>query len=104
MLVKHISCDSKCKFDGMACNSNQKLKNGTCQCEFNNYQTFKKDYSWNPSPCNSENGKYLGSISDDSKSVCDEIINVTNSISTNVLDVVSINSDCKIGCDILHTV
>ena len=25
-LVKHISCDCKCKFNGMACNSNQKME------------------------------------------------------------------------------
>ena len=43
-----------------------------------NYQTSREDYRWNPSTCICENGKYLKSVTDDSKLVCDEIINVTN--------------------------
>ena len=44
----------------------------------------KKDYSWNPSTCICESSKYLKSIVDDSVTVCDEIINVTESVSRNV--------------------
>ena len=29
-MVKHISCDCKCKFNIAACNSNQKWNNETC--------------------------------------------------------------------------
>ena len=29
-------------------------------------------YVWNPATCNSENGKYLASIMDDSAIMCDE--------------------------------
>ena len=32
-MVKHISCDCKCKFNGASCNSNQQWNNETCQCE-----------------------------------------------------------------------
>ena len=93
--------------------SNQKRKNETCQCECKNYRRCKKDYSWNPSTCICENGKYLKSIADTSVVTCYEIISVmdavsrktTNSIATNV----SVNFDDKkvrynIDCYILHTV
>ena len=36
---------------------------------------MKKDYVWNPAKCNSEIGKYLASIMDDSMIKCDEVIN-----------------------------
>ena len=35
-----------------------------------------KNYVWNLSTCNCENGKYLASIMDDSTIICDEIIDV----------------------------
>ena len=60
-LVKHISCDFKCKFNSTTCNSNQKWNNETCQCECKNYHKCKKDYSWNHGTCNCENDKYLKS-------------------------------------------
>ena len=58
-LVKHISCNFKCKFNSTTCNSNQKWNNETCQCECKNYHKCKKDYSWNHGTCNCENDKYL---------------------------------------------
>ena len=61
-MTEHISCDYKCKFDSTKCNSNQKWNNKTCQYECKNYRTCKKDYSWNPSTCISENSIYLKSI------------------------------------------
>ena len=67
---KHISCDCKCKFNSTTWNSNQKWNDETCQCECKNYRMCKKDYSWNPSICICENGKYLRSILDGSKIVC----------------------------------
>ena len=76
----------------------------------------KKDYSWNPSTCICENSRNLKSIDGDLVIVCDEIMNVTNIVSTNVTNrvptnvtsAVSINSDdkkvrCKMDCYILHT-
>ena len=75
--VKHLSCDSKCKFDSKACNSNPKWNNERCQYECKNYQTCEEEYSWNPSASIWENGKYLKSVADDSKIVFDEIMNVT---------------------------
>ena len=47
----------------MTINFNVRVKN---VCE--------KDYVWNPSTCNCENGKYLASIMDDSAIICDEVI------------------------------
>ena len=44
MLVKHISCDCKCKYYSLTCNSNQKGKNGNCQCDFKKYCACKEDY------------------------------------------------------------
>ena len=32
-LIKHTSCDCKCKFNSTACNSNQKWNTDTCQCK-----------------------------------------------------------------------
>ena len=36
-LIKHVSCDYKCKFNSAACNSEQKLNNDECQSKFNKY-------------------------------------------------------------------
>ena len=60
-------------------NSNQKWNNKTCQCECENYCMYKKDYSWNPSTCISENSKYLKSTS---VTECGEIISVMDIVST----------------------
>ena len=40
-LVKDISCDSKCIFNSVPFNSNQKWNNETCQCECENCCTCK---------------------------------------------------------------
>ena len=44
-------------------------------CECKKCPMCKNDYSWNPSTCIYENGKYLKSNVDDSVMVCDNIIN-----------------------------
>ena len=41
-LVKHITCDCKCKFNSTTCNSNQKWNNNKCQYECENYHQCKK--------------------------------------------------------------
>ena len=81
-LVKHILCDCKCKYNSTTCNSNQKWNNKTGQCECKNYRKYKNDYSWNPNTCACENSRYLKSIADDSKIVCNEIIYVMDIAST----------------------
>ena len=43
---------------------------------------IKRDYSENPSTCICENGKYLKSIAETSVIECDEIIAVTDIVST----------------------
>ena len=50
----------------------------------------KRLYSWNPGSCICENGKYLKSIADTSIIKCNEIINVMDSLSTNVTNTVPI--------------
>ena len=111
-MTKHISSDCKCKFNSATCNSNQKWNNKTCQCEFENYRKWKKNYSYNPSTCICENSKYLKSIADNSVIKCDEIISamdiesikMTNTIRTNAsINCHSEKVRCKIDY-ILHTV
>ena len=41
-LIKHISCEYKCKFDGRKCNSNQKWNSDKCQCECKKHNTYEK--------------------------------------------------------------
>ena len=41
-LVKHISCDSECKFVRTTCTSNQKWNNDKCQYNCQMYRTCKK--------------------------------------------------------------
>ena len=113
-MTEHISWDCKCKFNSAICNSNRKWNNKACQCECKNYRKCKRDYSWNPSTCIFENSKYLKSIADTSVTECDEIIIVmdivstkkTNTITTNVTSIASINCHTKKvkDCYILHTV
>ena len=35
-VIKHISCNCKCEFDGTKCNLNQKLNKDKCRCECRN--------------------------------------------------------------------
>ena len=72
-LTKDISCECKCKLDGTKCKSNQLWNNDNCRCECKKIHVCEKDYAWNPSTGNCENGKYLASIMDEI--ICDEIIN-----------------------------
>ena len=58
VLTKHISCQSKCKFDGRKCNSNQKWSNNKCRCESKNpneHDACEKGYICNPATCSCEN-------------------------------------------------
>ena len=43
---------------------------------------MQKNYIWNPATCSCKNGKYLGSIADDSAATCDEIIATTKTVPT----------------------
>ena len=47
-MTKHICFDCKCKFNGTACNPNQKWNKKTCQGECQIYRKCKNDYNWNP--------------------------------------------------------
>ena len=90
-MAKRISCKCKCKFNSTACNSNEKKWKTESQYECKEYRTCKKYYSWNPSIYICENSKYLKSLFDDSKVVCDEIINAADGVSTNVTITISTN-------------
>ena len=74
ILTKDISCECKCKFDETKRNSNQWWNNNKCRCECKTIHLCEKDYVFNPTICNCENGKYLASIMDES--ICDLIIDV----------------------------
>ena len=84
ILIKHISCEWKRKFDGRKYNSNQKWNNDKCRCDRKKHHICQKDYIWNPATCSCENGKYLASIIDNSVITCDEIIDAkTKTVTTN---------------------
>ena len=82
---------------------NQKQNNETCQCECKSYLTCKKDYSWNLSTCICENGKYLKSVLDDSKILCNGIISATDIVSTNVTNTVPTNVTKTIPTNVTST-
>ena len=74
LLAKDISCKFKWKFDeknviqingGITINVDTSVKN---------IHVCEKDYVWTRATWNSENGKYLSSIMDDSVIICHEII------------------------------
>ena len=103
VMIEHISCDCKCKFNSPKCNSKQKWNNKTCQCECKNCHKCEKDYSWNPNTCICESSKYLKGIADTTVTKCDEIViainnlstKKTNTITTNVTSTASINCHSK---------
>ena len=107
-MAKHVLCDSKCKFNSTTCNSNRKCDDETYQCECKNDRTCKKDSSWNHITCTCKNRKYLKSIANTSGITCDEVIFVMDIVSSKMKNTiatnVSINSNDKIDCYILHTV
>ena len=86
--VKRILCDCKYKFSSTTCNSNRKWNKETCQCESRN---------WNPSTCISENNKYLKSIVENSKTVCDVITYVTDIVSTKKTNTIAINAKIAVS-------
>ena len=61
-LLKHISCECKCKFDGRKSNSNQKWNNDKRWCECKKHNIGEKDYIWYPATCSCKNGEYLANI------------------------------------------
>ena len=45
---------------------------------------FEKYYIWNPATCSCEDGKYVGSIIDDSVITYDEVIEETKTVTTKI--------------------
>ena len=70
-LTKHISCEGKCKFDGIKCNLNQWWNNYKCWWEWKKHCICEKDYVWNSSTCICENRKYLAGVMGNSVITCD---------------------------------
>ena len=73
-----VSCECKCRFHGRKWNTDQCLDNNKCVCECKKRHVHEKYYSWNPATCSWENGKYLASIIDNSKVMCDEVVESYN--------------------------
>ena len=100
VMIEHISCDCKCKFNSPKFNSKQKWNNKTCQCECKNCHKCEKDYSWNPNTCICESSKYLKGIADTTVTKCDEIVIVMNNLSTKKTNTITTNvtSTASINC------
>ena len=79
ILTKHISCKCKSKFDCKKCNLNQNWSKDKCRCECKN----QKEYTACENTCSCENAEYLTSTIEDSTIMCDDVINVEYSVSTN---------------------
>ena len=47
-MIKYISWDRKCNFNGARCNSNQKWNNKTCSCECEKLLYVQQYYCCNP--------------------------------------------------------
>ena len=56
-----------------------------------NHHKCKNNYSWNPSTCISKNSKYLKSIADTSVIECDDVILVTDTLSTKMTNTIATN-------------
>ena len=79
ILIKVITKNSK------KCSSNQIWKNDRYRFECQNpkeHNACGKGYIWNPATCSCENGRYAGSIIDDSVITCDEIMETAKGILT----------------------
>ena len=100
-MVKHISCDRKCKFNSTTCNSNKKLNNKTCQCEYKIFCACKNDYSWNLTTCASD--RYLEALLI-LQYLYEMRLYVMDIVSTNVTSIVLIKSDkkCRISNVLLY--
>ena len=73
-LTKHLLCKYKCRFHGRKCNSDQWWNENNCWYECKKGHKCEKDNVWNLATCSCENEKYLASIMDDSRIICDEVI------------------------------
>ena len=86
-----MSCDCKCKYDSKTFISNQKQNSETCQCEYKNYCTCKRDLVGILAHVFVKMVSYWKSVAGDSKIVCDEIIYAMDIVSTNVTNITAAN-------------
>ena len=99
LLIKHISCECKWKFDDINCNSNQKKEQWQMlmrATKFKEKLCLWKRFIWNPSAYTCENGKYLEIIIGDSVIVC--IVEVTKADTTNTIPIIF--NEEKLSCKI----
>ena len=82
-LTEHMSCKCKFKFESKKYNANQKWNNNECWCDCEHVKNICEKESY-LELCNMywENGKYVGSIIDDSVIICDEIVEGTRLVTT----------------------
>ena len=59
-LIKYLSCNCNCKFDGRKCNWKQKWSNDKCQCKCKktiNHSVCEEDHAWILAICACESDK-----------------------------------------------
>ena len=72
----------------LKCNSNQKWNSNKCRRERENAKkqnVCEKNHILNPATCSCKNGKYVGSITDNSVIMCDGIIEEAKTVPKKVL-------------------
>ena len=57
ILLEHVSCECKYKFDGRKCNSDQKWNINKCRCKCKKHYVCEYGYIWNPATCRCKNGQ-----------------------------------------------
>ena len=62
ILIKHIWCGCKSKFDERKCNSDQKRNNDKYWCDCKRHNIYETDYIWNPATCSCESDKILEAL------------------------------------------
>ena len=96
-LTKYASCKYTCKFDSKKCNLNKKWNNEKCRCECKHpkeHCVCEKIDIWNPTTCGCKNGKYVGSITDNSVIKCDQIIKETKTVPIKSTSIKTVLTKC----------
>ena len=94
ILIKYISCEYQCRFDGRKCNSDQRWVNDKCWCKCKKCYVYEKDV-WDPATCYCQNGKYLASTMDDSWIIGDEVIYADKDVEAKSNDESKSNEEAK---------
>ena len=71
--------------DSKNCNSNEKWNNNKFRCDCKDskeHHVCKKCYIFNVAKCSFKTGKYVGSINEESVTICDKIIEEIKNVLT----------------------